>query len=165
MTGDGADGGNSTDDEPGDGHPADGDEPAELDGWEPRPVPDVTPETREYWETAAEGELALGHCPDCDLTFYYPRAYCPDCLAAADLVAASGEGTVYSYTVPEQISGWPEAAQPLVVAYVELDEGPRMVSNLVDCEPADVAIGDRVRVAFVPTDDEDVAVPVFEPVE
>jgi uncharacterized OB-fold protein len=154
-----------TDDDTVDDHPVDNDSPSQLDGWEPRPVPTVTPETREYWAKAAEGVLAIGRCPDCDLAFFYPRAYCPDCLASTDLVAASGEGTVYSYTVPEQISGWPEAAQPLVVTYVELDEGPRIVSNVVDCSPADVAIGDRVTVTFVPTDDEDVAIPVFEPVE
>lgn len=133
--------------------------------WEPRPVPEVTPETAAFWEGAADGQLLLGRCSECDLTFFYPRARCPDCLAAADLTAAAGTGEVYSYTVPERITGWPEEHTPLVVAYVELDEGPRMVTNVVGCDPDEVAVGSRVEVKFVPTDDTDVAVPTFRLVD
>lgn len=136
-----------------------GDRPSS--NWEPRPVPAVTPETAPFWEGAANGELLIGHCPECDLTFFYPRARCPDCLAAADMIAGAGTGEVYSYAVPERISGWPDEHTPLIVAYVELDEGPRMVTNVVDCKPDDVAVGTRVEVEFVPTEDQDVAVPVF----
>lgn len=136
------------------------DEPPQ-ETWEPRPVPEVTPETDSFWTAASRGELHVGHCPECDLHFYYPRAYCPDCLAEADTVPTSGNGTVYSYSVPSKVSGWPEEALPLVVAYVELDEGPRLISNLVECDPADVNIGDDVEVCFLPTEDEDIAIPLF----
>ncbi|RQH02586.1 Zn-ribbon domain-containing OB-fold protein [Natrarchaeobius oligotrophus] len=132
--------------------------------WEPRPVPDVTPETRRFWRAAAEGRLLLNDCPDCGLTYFHPRALCPDCFAEAEWIESDGTGEIYTYSVVHQISGWPEEHVPVIVAYVELDEGPRLLTNVVGAEPADVGIGDRVRVTFVETENPDVAVPVFEPV-
>jgi len=141
------------------------DEPADTRTWEPRPLPEVTPETARFWDGAADGELRIGHCPDCDLSFFYPRARCPDCLGEAEIVDAEGEGSVYTYAVPQKVSGWPEEALPLVVAYVELVEGPRIVTNVVDCAPGDLSIGAEVTVDFVETEEDDVAVPVFRLVE
>lgn len=136
------------------------------DGWEPRPVPEPTPETAEYWAGCAAGELRLTECRDCGLVFHYPRAHCPDCASSATRwVTAAGTGEVYSYSVMERMGDWPDAALPLILAYVELDEGPRLMTNLVDCTPADVSIGDRVSVQFVPTETADIAVPVFAPTE
>lgn len=130
--------------------------------WEPRPVPDVTPETEPYWSATADGRLLLNECNDCGLVFYYPRALCPDCFSEdVDWVEASGEGEVYSYSVTENASGWPEADLPLVLAYVELDEGPRMMTN-IQTDPDDVKVGTRVEVTFVETE-EDLAIPVFVP--
>ena len=132
--------------------------------WEPRPLPSVTPETALYWEATADDQLLLCHCTACDLTYYYPRSRCPDCLSdAVEWQEAAGTGVVYSHTATELVSEWPEEALPVVVAYVELDEGPRVLTNL-DADPEDLAIGDRVEVAFVETEREDVAIPVFEPV-
>ncbi|WP_247730370.1 Zn-ribbon domain-containing OB-fold protein [Halovivax limisalsi] len=141
--------------------PPDDAESDATDRWEPRPTPDVTPETTRYWEGAATDELRLGHCPDCGLTFFYPRARCPDCLSPAETTVADGTGTIYSYSVTERVDGWPDDQLPLIVAYVELTEGPRIVTNVVDCEPADVDIGRDATVAFVPTDEDGVSVPVF----
>jgi uncharacterized OB-fold protein len=133
--------------------------------WDPRPVPDVTPETEPYWAGAAEGKLLLNECCDCGLVYYYPRANCPDCFSDdVAWIEAAGTGEVYSFSVAETMSGWPEADLPLVVAYVELDEGPRMLTN-VDAEPEAVEIGTRVEVCFAETDTEDVAIPLFRPVE
>lgn len=133
--------------------------------WEPRPVPDVTPETEPYWTGAAEGRLRLRRCNDCGLVFHYPRALCPDCFAEdVDWIDAAGTGEVYTYSTAYTMRGWPEEDLPLVVGYVELDEGPRMVT-VVDAEPDEVEIGTAVRATFVPTERGDVAVPVFEPVE
>lgn len=132
--------------------------------WEPRPVPDVTPETAPYWEAAAEGRLLLQECTDCGLVYHYPRAFCPDCFSEdVDWREAAGTGEVYSYSPAYTMSSWPEEDLPLVVAYVELDEGPRVVTN-VDADPDDVEIGTRVRARFVGTERDDVAIPVFEPV-
>ncbi|MFC5973552.1 Zn-ribbon domain-containing OB-fold protein [Halomarina salina] len=129
--------------------------------WEPRPLPDVTPESERYWAAASDGVLLLSRCPDCGLVVHYPRARCPDCFAETEWTEASGEGTVYTYSVAERMEGWPEADLPLVVAYVELVEGPRVMTNLVDCDPDDVEVGASVGVEFVPTEREDVSVPVF----
>ena len=133
--------------------------------WEPRPVPEVTPETEPFWEGAAEGHLLLSECQDCGLIYHYPRALCPDCFSQ-DVVwlEADGRGEVYSYSVTRKMSGWPEENLPLVVAYVELDEGPRLLTN-IDAEPEAVDVNTRVAVRFVMTKDDTVAIPVFEPVE
>ena len=131
--------------------------------WEPRPTPEVTPESAPYWRGASEGELRLSECPDCGLVFHYPRALCPDCLADTGWTVASGRGVVYSYSVARRMSGWPEADLPMVLGYVELAEGPRVMSTVV-ADPDDVAVGTEVEARFVPTEDEDVAIPVFVPV-
>ena len=132
--------------------------------WEPRPTPEVTPETEEYWAGAVDGRLLVCRCNDCGLIYHYPRALCPDCLSEdVDWREASGGGEIYSYSTAHTISGWPEHDLPLVVAYVELDEGPRMMTN-IDADPEDVEIGTRVEVQFVDTAEEDVAIPVFIPV-
>lgn len=131
--------------------------------WEPRPLPVVTPETEPFWVGAADGKLLLNRCVSCGLTYYYPRAHCPDCLSSdVEWIEAEGTGEVYSYTVTSIVKGWPDDCLPLVNAYVELGEGPRVLSTIVDCDPDDVAVGVPVEVQFVPTEREDIAIPVFE---
>ena len=131
--------------------------------WEPRPLPTVTPETEPFWEAASDDEFLVCTCNDCGLTYYYPRALCPDCFSDdIDWHPVEGTGTVYSYSVAERAAGWPEEALPLVVAYVELSEGPRVLTNLVDCDPEAVEVGAAVEVRFVPSETEQLAVPVFE---
>lgn len=132
--------------------------------WEPRPTPDVTPETERYWEAATNERLLLSECADCGLVYYYPRALCPDCFSEnVDWRDAEGTGEVYSYSPARTMSEWPEEDLPLVVAYVELDEGPRMLTN-IDADPEDVGIGTRVEVTFVRTGDGDIGIPIFKPV-
>lgn len=134
--------------------------------WEPRPLPALTPETAPFWEAAADGEFLLRKCTNCGLVYYYPRALCPDCLSGdVRWLEAEGTGDIYSFTVTERASGWPADALPLVYAHVELDEGPRVITNVVDCDPATAEIGQRVEVAFVETDEDGVAIPVFTPIE
>jgi hypothetical protein len=133
--------------------------------WEPRPTPNVNPETAPYWEAAAEERLLVQECPDCGLVYAYPRANCPDCFSGdVEWVEAEGTGEVYTYTVSRQMSGWPEEDLPLILAYVELDEGPRITTNIVDCDPEDVEVGTSVEVQFVETEDDSVGIPVFTPV-
>ena len=83
---------------------------------------------------------------------------------AVEWVEATGTGEVYAHSTAPSVAGWPDDDLPLIVAYVELDEGPRVMTN-VDADPEAVAVGTRVRATFVETDDPDVAVPVFVPVE
>jgi len=133
--------------------------------WEPRPVPNVNPETEPFWEAAAEGRFLVRECSDCGLVYYYPRALCPDCFSDdVEWLETDGEGEIYSFSTAYRMEGWPEEDLPLVVAYVELDEGPRVMTNVVDCDPDALAIGDRVEARFVDTE-EGIGIPVFAPLE
>lgn len=128
----------------------------------PAPVADW--ETRAYWEGAARGELVLQRCRACGAVQHRPRALCVSCLdGSVEHFVASGRGVVHSFTVTHQnqAPGFREAC-PYVLAYVELAEGPRLLTNVVGCEPAAVRIGLPVKVAFAVTDGE-FPVPVFEP--
>ena len=134
--------------------------------WEPRPTPAVDPETEPYWKAAAEGRLLLRRCNDCALSFYYPRARCPDCLGNnVKWMEATGTGEVYAYTSTTLVSEWPEDALPLVLAYVELDEGPRILTALQECSSDTIEIGTSVEVTFIPTADDSVSIPVFRPID
>jgi uncharacterized protein len=121
-----------------------------MSGPLPAPAPVVLPETTEFWAATAMGRLLLRHCDDCGSVIWYPRPLCPDCGSLnTSWVEASGRGTVYTFTVVHrsQVPGYRDAL-PYVVAYVELAEGPRVLTNIVDCEPDQVAIGMPVQVVF-----------------
>ncbi len=121
------------------------------------PAPLVDPTTKPFWDAARRGELLIGQCRQTGRHFWYPRGVSPFTLSTdVELVPARGTGTVYSYTVMR-------VGQPHVAAYVELDEGPRLFTNIVACDPESVRIGMRVRVAFHPTEGDGPPVPVFRP--
>jgi hypothetical protein len=114
------------------------------------PIPDVDWETHGYWEGAARHELVLEQCADCSVVQHRPRALCVSCLSSRIThFVASGRGTVYTYTVTHQNNarGFRNAV-PYVLAYVELEEGPRLLTNIVDCDPDAVRIGMPVQSAF-----------------
>ena len=126
--------------------------PSPQRGALPAPVPTVTLETQPYWDATAEGRLVLPRCDACDTVIWYPRRFCPACGSSnVSWIDASGRGAIYSFTVVRKGGGQYREADPFVVAYVELDEGPRMMTNIVDCDPASLTIGDRVEVVFHPT--------------
>lgn len=130
-----------------------------------RLLPPITELTRPYWDAARRQELVVQRCEDCDRRLFPPRGNCPSCGSAAlSWRPVSGRGTVYSYTIAHRPPHPVFAEQcPLAVAIVELEEGPRMISNVVGCNTADVRVGMSVRVAFEPIDDGDVVLPVFTP--
>lgn len=130
-----------------------------------RLVPPSSDLTQPYWEAARRSELVVQQCEACQHLSFPPRAHCPDCGSAAlAWRPVSGRGTVYSYTVAHRPPHPVFADQcPLTIAIVALEEGPRMMSNVVGCDPDDVEIGMAVRVAFEPIDDSDVVLPVFTP--
>ena len=114
--------------------------------------PTVNTTTRAFWEATAEGRFLLQRCDACDLVIWFPRRHCPSCwtenLAVFD---ASGRGEVYSYTIIHKgANEWKDVA-PYVVAYVELAEGPHVLTNTVECDPADVRVGMPVRVVWQDT--------------
>jgi uncharacterized OB-fold protein len=92
--------------------------------------------------TAAGGELLIQECPGCGHRQHFPRGLCVRCGATPGWRAASGRGVIYSYTVVRQM-GVPPFNEPVpyVVALIDLDEGPRLMGNVVDCEPEQVRIG------------------------
>jgi len=130
--------------------------------WEPRPVPDPTPETERYWEGAADGQLLLTECTECGFVPFPPRAVCPDCLADTEWIEADGDGTIYSYTVVRNDPDWPDEHLPAVIAFVTLPEGPTMMAGLPDADPGAVDVGADVTVAFAGTENESIGIPVFE---
>jgi len=132
------------------------------------PVPAASAETVGWWEAAAAHRLVVQRCTDCGRTRHPPGPVCPRCRsAAAELAELPGTGTVYTFTVVHQ-AFIPALADrvPYVVAGVDLDGagGVRLVSNVVDVAPEDVAIGMRVVVAWEDMGPE-LALPRFRPVE
>ena len=121
------------------------------------PAPEATPETRPFWEAATAGRLLIGKCKACGKPHYYPRALCPFCGSeAAEWVAATGRGVVYSYSVMRRLP------VPYALAYVTLDEGVTMMTNIVDWDLDAIRIGQRVRLVFKPTEGGP-PVPMFTP--
>ncbi|MCZ7526791.1 MAG: Zn-ribbon domain-containing OB-fold protein [Acidimicrobiia bacterium] len=125
------------------------------------PVPDA--DTQPYWDAASRGELVFMRCRACDSAYLYPRARCPRCWSTdTDWEHSAGTGTVYSYTVVHQNLAAPFRERvPYVLAVVELDEGPRLMTNL-DVAPPAVRVGQRVEVRFR-EEAAGMRVPVFVP--
>jgi uncharacterized OB-fold protein len=122
-------------------------------------------DSRPYWEGLAQGELRIQHCNACSKAVFYPRLICPHCHAdQLSWIAASGKGTIYSYTVAHQGFGPFAADVPFVIAIVELEEGARMMSRIVDASRERVAVGAAVRVTFESVG-EDLTLPYFRLVE
>jgi uncharacterized OB-fold protein len=115
----------------------------------PVPALDDDPATRPFWAALEQGRLLLERCSRCLVVTWYPRGFCPRCGSTATMwIEASGRGTVYSYTVVRRSFGVFAPLTPYVVAYIELAEGPRILSNVVDARPEDVAIGLKVELAI-----------------
>ncbi len=137
----------------------------------PAPAPAVSPHSAAFWEASAQQRFLVGHCPGCDQWFWPPnRTFCPRCGEAASLREASGRGTIYSHTTVRvsgsiAIGGGPynyKDALPFVLAYVELAEGPTVMTNIVGADADVVAVGLPVRVEFSRTGGpEDPALPRF----
>lgn len=115
-----------------------------------KPLPRPTPDTLRFWDAAKRHELSIPYCAACDKYIFYPRSLCPDCWSGnLQWRILSGVGSVYSFTIAE-IPSHPGFAQdlPYIIAIVELKEGPRLTTNIVGCEPAEVFIGMEVKVQY-----------------
>lgn len=130
-----------------------------------RPQPDPTPETKGYWEAAKNHELAIQRCVECKTFRHHPRPMCPECFSLeSEWEPVSGRGTVYSYAIVNQFlhPHWSDSV-PYNVVLVELEEGIRIVSNLVDCPNESIEIGMPVTVVFEEISSE-ITLPLFTPV-
>ena len=123
-----------------------------------------TPEgdTIEFWEAAKEERLLIKHCLDCDAYSYYPRPFCPKCWSEqVEWYQASGEGSLYTWSVIYNNDMPPFRDRvPYVAAIVDLAEGPRMMTNVVDCPFEELQVGMPLMVSFQPISDE-FTIPVF----
>jgi uncharacterized OB-fold protein len=130
----------------------------------PKPLPVITEENRPFWEGCRQGKLLLQYCEQCQTYQFYPRLYCMHCGAGETRwVEASGRGSVYSFTIIRQNKA-PEFVRetPYNVALVQLEEGPRMMSSLVDCALEDLRVDLPVAVVFDEVN-ETISLPRFQP--
>jgi hypothetical protein len=125
-----------------------------------RTLPTPTPDSAEFWRGCAEGDLRMQRCQQCGELNWFPRGICVNCSAVElEWVHLSGRGTVYSYSV---VARPPNASFPpqYVLALVDLEEGPRMMTHLVNAPPEDLRIGVAVSVCF-DRRTEEVSLPMF----
>jgi uncharacterized OB-fold protein len=120
------------------------------------PSPPTNPEVAPFHEAANRGKLLVGRCRACGEAHFYPRRLCPFCAGETEWQEAAGTGTIYSYAVLSR------AKPPYAQAYVTLDEGPTMLTRIVDCPFEELAVGKRVRVVFRPAENGQ-AIPFFAP--
>ena len=120
--------------------------------------PQMNPGDEPYFQAAGEGKLLLKKCNQCGQHHHYPRAMCPFCWSdKVEWVQAKGTGEIYTYTVTRR--GGPV---PYCIAYVQLDEGPRMMTNIVDTDLDTIKLGQKVKVVFKKTEGGQ-SVPCFAP--
>ena len=125
------------------------------------PATTMDGDSRVYWEGIEQGELRIQRCDVCARTVFYPRSICPHCHAnQLSWIVATGKGTIYTYTVAHQAYGAFASDAPFVIALVELAEGVRMMTRIVDAPREHVKIGARVQVSFE-TSAEGIKLPYF----
>lgn len=129
-----------------------------------KPLPRVNETTRPYWDAAREGRLSIQRCRGCRTWICYPRAWCPSCWSTdLEWADASGRGRVVTYSIVHQAPFESYAGDaPYVLAVVKLDEGPQMMANVLEVDPAKMAIDMPVEVTFE-TRTGGFAVPQFRP--
>ena len=124
-------------------------------------VPSPTPETKPFWDGTRAGELRLQRCSACSHVYFPPRPFCPKCAARkVEWFKASGRGRLFSYVIHHRPA--PGFTPPYSIAVVELEEGPRMMTNIVGCKPETVRIDMPVQVVFDDVTPE-ISVPKFTP--
>jgi uncharacterized OB-fold protein len=127
-----------------------------------RLAPTMTADTQFFWDGCKDGRLLIQRCDGCATLRHPPRPMCPQCHSLEwTAIEASGRGAVYSFVMPRH-PAMPFLDDDYIVALIELEEGTRLVSNLVDVAPEDAAIGMPVRVRF-DAFDGDVVLPIFVP--
>lgn len=129
-----------------------------------KPLPEITPVMAPFWEAARRHELVVQRCRGCGTRRFPARDICSRCLSReADWASVTGRGTVFSFAIMHQVyhPGFADAV-PYAVVVVELEEGARMVSNVVDCPVGEIAIGMPVEVVFEDVTGE-VTLPKFRP--
>ena len=128
-----------------------------------RPLPAITPETAHFWEGTRAGELRLQKCAACSYVYFPPRPFCPQCTSThVTILRASGRATLYSYVIHHRAT--PGFTPPYSIAVVQLEEGPRMMTNIVEIEqtPERLVLDMPLEVVFQKLNDE-ISLPLFRP--
>ena len=119
--------------------------------------PTIDAESEYFWQGASERKFRLKTCNDCQKPHYHPRSHCPFCFSSnTQWIEAKGTGVVYSFSTMRRVE------TPYTIAYVELDEGPKILTNIVNAEPDKLQIGHAVKLTFLPSENGQL-IPVFEP--
>jgi hypothetical protein len=127
-------------------------------------LPTIEPESQPYWDAATEHRLLIQRCAACGAAQHYPRPFCVTCWSDdVSWEEASGRGTLYTFSTVYMNDLPPFAERvPYVVGAVDLEEGPRVMSNIVGADPAELEVGMDVVVEFQDLDDQ-ITAPVFRP--
>jgi len=119
--------------------------------------PEANVENKPFWDGAAEGRLLLKRCNGCKQVHFYPRALCPHCFSDdTHWQESKGEGTIYAFSVMRRVP------QPYAIAYVTLDDGVTLMTNILEADFDNLAIGQRVKVVFRPSAGG-LTIPAFAP--
>ena len=131
----------------------------------PRPLPQPTPETLHFWEGTRAGELRLQRCEGCTKVYFPPRPFCPACACRdVTIFAASGRATLHSYVINHRALPGSGFEAPYAIAVAELEEGPRMMTNIVESPqtPEALVLDMPLEVVFEPVSDS-IHLPLFRP--
>ncbi|MFK8030151.1 MAG: Zn-ribbon domain-containing OB-fold protein [Gammaproteobacteria bacterium] len=129
-----------------------------------KPLPQIEPYTQAFWDGTKQNKLLVQVCHSCDAKIFFPRKQCPECWSP-DLgwKETSGKATVYAFSVTyEGVEAAFQEDLPIVLAWVDLPEGIRMQTNIIDCDPEAIEIGQEVEVVFKAVTD-DITLPYFKP--
>lgn len=130
-----------------------------------KPLPQPTPETQHFWDGCRDGKLLLQRCKDTGKAYFPPRPFSPYTGSReVEVFEASGKATLFSYVINHRPAKGFEDEAPYAIAVVELEEGPRMMTNIVDCEqtPEALVLDMPLEVAFE-TATDDITLPKFRP--
>ena len=130
-----------------------------------KPFPIPTPTSQPFWDGLAQGQVRIQQCDDCAAWIFYPRHLCPKCLSSdVSWKDISGEGQVYTFTIARRPTAPMFADEvPQKLAIIELDEGPRLTTTLVNVEPEGIKVGMRVKPVFDTVDGADITMLRYEP--
>lgn len=138
--------------------------PTVSDRTRKKPVPLPTPETAHFWAEAAHERLVVQRCLSCHIAYFYPRDFCPGCSSEdVEWIECSGRASLHTYVIEHRPGPGFEGQGPYVVAVVELEEGPRMMTNIVGVEPDPDLLPLDLALVVRFESRGDAKVPVFEP--
>jgi enoyl-CoA hydratase/carnithine racemase/uncharacterized OB-fold protein len=131
-----------------------------------KPIPVIQPWTKEFWKATKQGKLLVQHCIDCNSNIFFPKKVCPECWSKnLTWIESTGKAKIYTFTVMlDQVEPKFMGDLPYVIAMVDLDEGIRMTTRIVNCKPENVAIGMSVEVVFQEVSPE-CSLPMFQPAD